>query len=85
MSCWPDLSTSNRTVIGSNRNLQISDKHSGKKGKTVVKTNQVWIYDIKFNETEAFEQIEIDPPGLLINSILSLHMSFAKQLSLELF
>ena len=84
MSLKPDLSTT-RTVIGSNRNLQISDKHSGKKGKTVVKTNQVWIYDIKFNETEAFEQIEIDPPGLLINSNLSLHMSFAQQLSFGLF
>ena len=61
---------SNKRVIpNSNAALSAADKGNPKKGKTVSKTNQVWLKDIKYNETERYDLVSTDPMDFVLREL----------------
>ena len=56
----PRLSNA-RVLPDSNKRLSAADKANPKKGKTVAKTNQVWLFDIAFHEEDTYDQVSLEP------------------------
>ena len=58
-----------RELPNSNRKLLAADKYNPKKGKTVAKTNQVWLKDIRYNETERYDLVSMDPIDFVLREL----------------
>ena len=64
----PRLSNA-RIIPKSNRALTAADKANPKKGKTVSKTNQVWLQDIVFKEKAVYDLVTKDPLDYVLREL----------------